>query len=161
MVRSCGKWFKSSIRTSVSSPIYIIYICAVVLSRNIKTKYPIGYLMFIITAKYWVSKWTIKQTGLRDSSLRTYTNTYIHKKKGRRGMRGRRAHWQEARTDIKDIIITYLNIDQLKLERYGPSTSKKKIKWRRKKKRYKENKSGVNPSRSWWVTHCWCENQSV
>lgn len=50
-------------------------------------------------------------------SLRNDTNTYIHK-------RGEYARIDKARTD-KDVIITFLNIDQLKLEIYGSSTKKR------------------------------------
>lgn len=114
-------------------------------SRNIETKYPnIGYLMLIITAKYRVSVNERSKNRRDHPYATTRTRTYT---------KGGDARINKARTD-KDVIITCLNIDQLKLEIYGFSTKK-------------ENKSiGVNRSRSDnenYRVHCliYMKNQSV
>lgn len=147
MVRSNGIGFKAAY-----GQVYRLFgICAESRSREtLKSKYPIGYLMFIITAKYRVSsKWNDQTDGIYTGHpyATTRTRTYTKGEGGGRA-EGKDARIDKARTDKGRNFITYLNIDQLKTREYirifDQKEKKEKKKNRKKKKKEKTSQSVVN-----------------
>lgn len=113
--------------------------------ETLKSKYPIGYLMLIITAKYRVSvNGTIKQTGFTGHPYATTrTRTYTKGEKvGRAGAGDARI--DKARTD-KDVIHHKSKHRSTKTRDIRIFDQKEKKKKKKKKEEKREDKSiGVN-----------------
>jgi len=124
--------------------------------ETLKSKYPIGYLMLIITAKYRVSvNGTIKQTGFTGHPYATTrTRTYTKGEKvGRAGAGDARI--DKARTD-KDVIHHKSKHRSTKTRDIRIFDQKEKKKKKRKKKKKEKTSQSVSIESKWWWRHTHC-----